>query len=140
MSLVEADEVAEFEAHLAWCTACRHEVGELVELRGELDEVPPEAFVDGPPEGGVLLQRALRVVRAAESQRRPRSFAVGGAAAVIVVTLGVGIFLGRQTAPDTSAQDRQPATAPSTPPSGTRSIEGSDANRAPICVDGTCYL
>jgi hypothetical protein len=122
LGVLEADEVAEFEAHLAWCAACRHEVAEL-------GEVPSEAFVDGPPDGGdLLLQRTLRVVRAAESQRRPRSFPVGGAAAVIVVTLGVGIFLGRQTAPDTSAQDRQPATtAPSTPPSGTRNIEGSDA-------------
>ena len=128
LGVLEADEVAEFEAHLAWCAACRHEVAELDELRDELDQVPPEAFLDGPPEGGVLLQPTLRVVRAAESQRRPRSFAVGGAAAVIVVTPGVGIFLGRQKAPDTIAQGRQPATtAPSTPPSGTRNVEGSDA-------------
>ena len=129
LGVLDAAEVAEFEAHLAWCAACRQEVAELYKLRDELDKVPSEAFLDGPPVGGdLVLQRTLRIVRATEAQRRPRSVAVAGVAAVIVVTLGVGILLGRQTASDTRAQGLPPATsAPSTPPSGTRNIEGSDA-------------
>jgi hypothetical protein len=136
LGVLEAGERAEFEAHLASCPACRQEVDELSELRDELGEVPPEAFLDGPPEGGdLLLQRTLREVRAQEverPQRRPRWFSVAGAAAVIVVTLGVGILLGRQSAPDVPAQALPPASAtvapPSTPVPGTRNIENTDAN------------
>jgi anti-sigma factor RsiW len=135
LGVLEAGERDEFEAHLASCPACRQEVDELSELRDELGEVPPEAFLEGPPEGGdLLLQRTLREVRAQEveePQRRPRLFAVAGAAAVIVVTLGAGILLGRQSAPDVPAQALPPASStaapPSTPVAGTRNIEGTDA-------------
>jgi anti-sigma factor RsiW len=136
LDVLEARERVEFEAHLASCAACRQEVDELSELRDELGEVPPEAFLEGPPEGGdLLLQRTLREVRAAEfsePQRRPRLVAIAGAAAVIVVTLGGGILLGRQTAPEVPSQALPPATSastapPSTPVAGTRNIEGSDA-------------
>jgi anti-sigma factor RsiW len=137
LGVLEADERAEFEAHMASCPACRQEVDELSELRDELGEVPPEAFLEGPPDGGdLLLQRTLREIRAqegfqAEPQRRPRLIAVAGAAAVIVVTLGAGILLGRQSAPDAPAQALPPASAttapPSTPVPGTRNIENTDA-------------
>ncbi|MDT7727206.1 MAG: hypothetical protein QOI21_3782 [Actinomycetota bacterium] len=133
---LDAGEAAEFEAHLATCPACRQEVDELSLLRDELDEIPPEAFLDGPPDGGdMLLQRTLRAVRAEQprqpqTQTRPRLFAIAGAAAVVIVTLGAGIFLGRQTAPDVTAQGLPtppPASSPaSTPPAGTRNIEGTD--------------
>jgi hypothetical protein len=137
LGALDAGEAAEFEAHLATCSACQQEADELRLLRDELDEIPPEAFLDGPPEGGdMLLQRTLRAVRAeqpqqAQTQSRPRLFAIAGAAAVIVVTLGAGIFLGRQTAPDVTAQQLPappPATSSaSTPPAGTRNIESTDA-------------
>jgi hypothetical protein len=141
LGALEAGEAAEFEAHLATCPSCRQEVDELSALRDDLDEIPPEAFLDGPPDGGdMLLQRTLRAVRAEQPQQfrtqtqpqsRPRLFAIAGAAAVVVVTLGAGIFLGRQTAPDVTAgglPTPPPATSSaSTPVAGTRNIEGSDA-------------
>jgi hypothetical protein len=140
LGVLESNERDEFEAHLATCAVCRQEVDELSELRDELGEVPPEAFLEGPPEGGdLLLQRTLREVRAQETagldvqpQRRPRLFAVAGAAAVIVVTLGAGIMLGRQSTSDVPSQALPPATSvttgpPSTPVPGTRNIEGANA-------------
>jgi len=139
LGALDAGEAAEFEAHLATCPSCRQEVDELSSLRDELDEIPPEAFLDGPPDGGdMLLQRTLRAVRAEQpeqlrnqTQSRPRLFAIAGAAAVVVVTLGAGIFLGRQTAPDVTAEGLPtppPVTSSaSTPVAGTRNIEGSDA-------------
>jgi anti-sigma factor RsiW len=136
LGALDVGEAAEFEAHLATCAACRREVDELSLLRDELDEIPPEAFLDGPPEGGdMLLQRTLREVRAEQprqpqTQRRPRLLAIAGAAAVVVVTLGAGVFLGRQTAPDVTAgglPTLPPASSSaSTPPAGTRNIEGTD--------------
>jgi anti-sigma factor RsiW len=137
LGALDPAEAAEFEAHLATCRSCQQEVDELSLLRDELDEIPPEAFLDGPPDGGdMLLQRTLRAVRAEEPlqvpiQRRPRMFAIAGAAAVVVVTLGAGILLGRQTAPDVTAEGLPtppPATSSAaTPVPGTRNIEGSDA-------------
>ena len=38
----------------AICAACRAELHALSELEAALGEVPPEAFLDGPPEGGDL--------------------------------------------------------------------------------------
>jgi anti-sigma factor RsiW len=126
------DEAAEFETHLISCAECRGEVAELSLLRDELDEVPPEAFLDGPPDGGdLLLQRTVRAVRAAEPRRPSRVLAAAGAAAIAVITLGAGVFIGRQTGADSGARDvavppYPTATAPSTVPVGVRNIEATD--------------
>jgi anti-sigma factor RsiW len=132
LGALEMDEAAEFETHLISCCECRAEVAELSLLRDELDEVPPEAFLDGPPAGGdVLLQRTLRAVRAAEPRRPSRVLAVAGVAAIAVITLGVGGFIGRQIGADSGARDvavppYPTATAPSTVPVGVRNIEATD--------------
>ncbi|WUJ71237.1 zf-HC2 domain-containing protein [Kribbella soli] len=112
LGALEPGEIAEVDEHLATCAECRAELAELEEMKDFLGEVPPEAFLEGPPEGGdLLLQRTLREVRevresSAEppmpvSVKRSRSRWLMVAAALVVVggALGGGVALGRSTAP-----------------------------------------
>lgn len=98
------------QAHVAGCAQCGHEVAEFAQLRRSLDQVPPEAFLDGPPPGGdLLLQKTLRQARAesATPQAARRAWTGGAVAAAVVVialVLGGGILIGRQTAPEQIAQ------------------------------------
>src|SRR5262249_23557492 len=91
--------------HLLTCAECRREVAEFADLRSAMDDVPPEAFLDGPPDGGDL--RLRRTTRAAGAEppaalaaRPRRSFALVAASVIIAaaVALGGGILIGRQTA------------------------------------------
>ncbi|MFI7674590.1 anti-sigma factor family protein [Actinophytocola sp. NPDC049390] len=118
---VEARQVHE---HLATCLDCQREVNELMMIRRALDQVPPEAFVDGPPEDGdLLLRRTLRQVRDEAPARRRFSAGFAVAAAVAVaVALGGGILIGRETV---STPVAQPPT--STLPSNARLAEATDA-------------
>lgn len=118
---VEARQVHE---HLTTCLDCQREVNELMMIRRALDQVPPEAFVDGPPEDGdLLLRRTLRQVRDEAPARRRVSAGFAVAAAVAVaVALGGGILLGRQTV--STSPVAQPPT--STLPSNARLAEATD--------------
>lgn len=115
------------QAHVAGCPDCQLEVREFTSLRLALDEVPPEAFLDGPPAGGdLLLQKTLRAARAElgpQRQRRTRPAVITVAAAVaLAVALGGGVLIGRQTAPE------QVAGGPTTPvPSNAKQAEATDA-------------
>jgi anti-sigma factor RsiW len=112
LGALEPGEVAEVDEHLATCAECRAELAELEEMKDFLGEVPPEAFLEGPPEGGdLLLQRTLREVRESSPEpvvetppKRNRSRWLMVAAALVVVAgaLGGGIALGRSTAPQAS--------------------------------------
>jgi anti-sigma factor RsiW len=63
----------EVDERIASCDPCRGELAELREMEQALGEVPPEAFIDGPPESGdLLLQRTLRQARAERSGRDRR--------------------------------------------------------------------
>jgi len=111
LGALEPDEVHEVDEHLATCAECRTELAELQEMNDFLGEVPPEAFLDGPPEGGdLLLQRTLREVRAlapepvpaaapVKVKRRSRWLLVAAAFVLVAGALVGGVALGRQTAP-----------------------------------------
>ena len=133
LGALDPGEAADFERrHLQTCAQCRFDLNELVALRDSLDEVPPEAFLDGPPEGGdLLLQKTLRRVRDEEERFAParsgrtssrRGLALVAAAVLVVAALGGGILVGRQTAPDNGGGVAAPG--PETP--GTKTVEGRD--------------
>jgi hypothetical protein len=116
LGALEPAEVAEVDAHLAICAECRAELAELTELKELLGEVPPEAFLDGPPEGGdLLLRRTLREVR--PPKRRSRWLLVAAVAVVVAGALGGGVVLGRATAPEETNQ----------PVAGAKQVTTSDA-------------
>ena len=130
LGALDPGEAADFERrHLQTCAQCRFDLNELVALRDSLDEVPPEAFLDGPPEGGdLLLQKTLRRVRDEEERVAPartarrRGLALVAAAVLVVAALGGGVLVGRQTVDPGLAA---PAPAPDDPP-GTKTVEGRD--------------
>ena len=130
LGALDPGEAADFERrHLQTCAQCRFDLNELVALRDSLDEVPPEAFLDGPPEGGdLLLQKTLRRVRDEEERVAParstarRGLALVAAAVLVVAALGGGVLVGRQTAP---GNDGGIAAPPSNVP-GTKTVEGRD--------------
>ncbi|MFD5065557.1 anti-sigma factor [Streptomyces sp. NPDC058394] len=92
------------------------ELADLKALEAKLGEVPPEFFLDGPPEDGeLMLQRTLRQVRAeGATTRRRRAATIGLAAASLAGVLLVGGYLVGQA-------HRSPETLAS------RSAEGDEA-------------
>lgn len=95
------------EQHLAGCADCRAVVAELEETKDLLGEVPPEAFLEGPPEDGdLMLQRTLRAARVGEamqaadqpSKRRRWVPAVAAAVVIAAAALGGGVLIGQKTA------------------------------------------
>lgn len=124
LGVLDPIEARQVHEHLIGCLDCQREVNELLMIRRALDQVPPEAFIDGPPsDGDLMLQRTLRRARAEAEPRRRGSAGLAVAAAVAVaVALGGGIFLGRETV---STPQAAPPTATSTP-SNARLAEGTD--------------
>ena len=117
-------EMAEIDEHVAGCEACRAELAELQEAAARLDEVPPEFFLEGPPDGGdLLVQRAVSRVRAERRGGLVRRRLLTAAAAVVVAAglLGAGVITGRETAPTAPV-----ASAPAPVP-GTRTVSATDS-------------
>ena len=101
LGVLSPEESTAAETHLESCPECRRELEELRLLHDELGEVPPEAFLDGPPDGGdLLLQRTLREVRGISSRQRVwgGSLAAAGLVAVVALSVGAGVFVGNQSA------------------------------------------
>ncbi|GAA1312809.1 anti-sigma factor family protein [Pseudonocardia xinjiangensis] len=115
LGLLTPEQAHAVEEHLASCRECRHEWEELREMTDLLDEVPPEVFLDGPPDGDLVLQRTLRQIRSeVGSQRRRKRLSLVAASVVgMAVVLGGGVALGRTTAgPPTVIAAPAPAEVP----------------------------
>jgi anti-sigma factor RsiW len=141
LGALDAEEARSVEAHAAGCEECRAELAELAALEAALGEVPPEAFLDGPPEGGdLLLQRTLRQVRAERAEvvahtRRPRRLLAAAAAVAIAgAALAGGTLIGRASvvAPQAGAT---PSASVSTV-AGTRTVSATDPKTG-ATVSGT---
>ncbi|GAA0620967.1 zf-HC2 domain-containing protein [Kutzneria viridogrisea] len=124
------EEARALEAHLQTCPECRHELTELRQLNELMGEVPPEAFLDGPPEGGdLLLRRTLREVRAQSARERTRRGL--GAAAVFVllvaVSVGAGVVVGRQGVGGVVAEPSSTAPTTQAPQAGAKTAAAVDS-------------
>ncbi|MFE4309479.1 zf-HC2 domain-containing protein [Streptomyces sp. NPDC056891] len=132
LGVLDETDTRRLEAHVNDCAACREEVSALREMEAALGEVPPEAFLDGPPQGGdLLLQRTLRQMRGESAKARNRRGGLIGLAAAAALA---GVFwAGTATsgAGDPVALPPNPpptsTTAPATPPPGTRVASATDA-------------
>ncbi|GAB2612821.1 anti-sigma factor family protein [Kribbella endophytica] len=133
LGALEPDEAREVEQHLAGCAECRAELAEFEEMKEFLGEVPPEAFLDGPPaDGDLLLQRTLRAAREAapasvetaqtpviRASRSRRPWLLAAAAIVVVAgALGGGVAIGRQSVDQVVAEDT---------PAGSKQVSATDA-------------
>lgn len=133
LGTLDPREAALVQEHLAGCPDCRREVAELVNLRAALDEVPPEAFLDGPPDGGdLVLQRTLRRARLeqpAVAARRgaPRVLVAASFVVLAAVALGAGVLVGRETAPGGNV-----ATPTTTVPTNVRTAEATDPDTGAV--------
>jgi anti-sigma factor RsiW len=128
LGVLDDDEWATVHAHVEGCETCRREVGELRATEELLGEVPPEAFLDGPPHGGdLLLRRTLDQVRQEGDRRdrRRRLLWTLAAALVAIAALGGGALAGRTTAPvPVAARPALSATSP------VPAVSGAAANAA----------
>jgi hypothetical protein len=90
------------EEHLAVCEQCRDDLAAAEGLVDALADLPPEAFLEGPPEGAdLLLARTLRQVRdeAVSDDRRSRTWRTVATAAAVVAAVVIGVAVGRGTGP-----------------------------------------
>jgi hypothetical protein len=128
LGALDPAEAREVEEHLRGCADCRQELAELEEMKALLGDVPPEAFLDGPPpDGDLLLQRTLRASRGAveptvetvAAPKRPRLLLVAASIAVVAASaLGGGILIGRQTVDQVAIE---------APESGSQQAKATDA-------------
>lgn len=139
LGALESSDAQTVEQHLESCPDCQQELDELREVRQALDEVPPEALLDGAVEDGdLMLTRLLRMAEAETAgetaqppTRRSRTrrtkrwyrglLLVAAAAVVLGGVFAGGLVTGRQTAPSTSS----PSVAL---PAGTRTVRATDAS------------
>lgn len=134
LGVLDAGEEIGVQRHLDSCATCRREVGELREMEAALGELPPEAFIDGPPDGAdLLLQRTLRDMQEeiGRDDRRRRAVLVAAAVVAAAVILAGGTLLGRGTAP-TGPVARPAPSATEVP--GTRHLSGSGATGSTMAV------
>ncbi|MFK0234901.1 zf-HC2 domain-containing protein [Streptomyces vinaceus] len=133
LGVLDGEELRWVEEHISGCVQCREEVNALREMEAALGEVPAEAFLDGPPQGGdLLLQRTLRQVRGEAAGERRRRWGVAGLAAA--ASLAAVFWAGAQLGSADGGQVALPAppspsvsAQPSPPPAGTKVASATDA-------------
>jgi anti-sigma factor RsiW len=129
---LEPDEVVAVERHLSSCPICSEELPLLRATVSGLEKLPPEALIDGPPDGAELLVR--RTVHRIDEQRgQPRGLprrALAVAAVAAAIAIGSGIVIGRGTAPThTAGGSAGASTSPTTSASvvpGTMTVSQTD--------------
>lgn len=131
LGVLDDADVRRVEEHVAGCVQCRQEVTTLREMEAALGEVPAEAFLDGPPQGGdLLLQRTLRQMRqeAAGARRRRTALAGLAAAASLAAVFWAGAQLGGGDGAPVALppQPTPTVSAQPTPPEGTRVASATD--------------
>ena len=118
------------ENHLAGCEECRHELAQLERAAAELDRVPPEMFMDGPPEDAELvLQRTLLTARKEESRHTTsrRAWRAAAVAAAVVTAAVGGVALGMVQGRDATVVSPPPiGSATAAQPSGVRTGSYTD--------------
>ncbi|MFD6971042.1 anti-sigma factor family protein [Streptomyces sp. NPDC059979] len=132
LGVLDAEEVRRIEEHVSGCVQCREEVAALREMEAALGEVPDEAFLDGPPQGGdLLLQRTLRQMRGERAGDQRRRAGLAGLA--VAASLAAVFFAGTQLGTADSGPVALPpppsptATAdPSLPPKNTKVASATD--------------
>ncbi|ARE78134.1 MULTISPECIES: zf-HC2 domain-containing protein [unclassified Streptomyces] len=133
LGVLDAEEIRRVEEHMSGCVQCREEVTALREMEAALGEVPDEAFLDGPPQGGdLLLQRTLRQMRGEQAGDRRRRAGLTGLA--VAASLAAVFWAGTQLGTGESGAVALPpvppsptATAdPSPPPAGTKVLSATD--------------
>ncbi|MFE5301383.1 zf-HC2 domain-containing protein [Streptomyces sp. NPDC056632] len=132
LGVLDGAEARTIEEHLAVCQECSVEVAALRELEAALGEVPQEAFLDGPPQGGdLLLQRTLRQMRTerAATTRRRRTLVGLAAAAAFAGVFWAGATSGSQAPPVALPLPTPTATTTTlaSPPPGTMMASATDA-------------
>ncbi|MEU3855236.1 zf-HC2 domain-containing protein [Streptomyces sp. NPDC029554] len=128
LGVLDAEERSKLENHTSECEVCRIELADLRHMEAALGEVPPEAFVEGPPEeGSLLLQRTLRQVREERvANRWRRSLTVGLGAAASAAILALSGYLVGDAGGSSEVAGPQPAS--SGPNAGARVASATDAD------------
>ncbi|MGR4879535.1 zf-HC2 domain-containing protein [Streptomyces sp. LARHCF249] len=131
LGVLDGTEVRRVEEHMSGCVQCREEVASLREMEAALGEVPEEAFLDGPPQGGdLLLQRTLRQIRAERAGERRRRAGLAGlaAAASLAAVFWAGAQLGAGDSGAVALPPPSPtaSTAPPTAVPGTKVVSATD--------------
>ncbi|MEU9147630.1 zf-HC2 domain-containing protein [Streptomyces sp. NPDC048349] len=131
LGVLDPTEVRRVEEHIGGCVQCREEVAALREMEAALGEVPEEAFLDGPPQGGdLLLQRTLRQLRGERAGERRRRAGLAGlaAAASLAAVFWAGAQLGSGDPGAVALPQPSPtaSTAPSPPAPGTKVASATD--------------
>ncbi|MET9855909.1 zf-HC2 domain-containing protein [Streptomyces sp. NPDC006450] len=131
LGVLDDAEVRRVEEHVDGCVQCRQEVTALREMETALGEVPPEAFLEGPPQGGdLLLQRTLRQMRQEVDGARRRRTAFTGLA--VAASLTAVFWAGTQLGGGSTGVEARPrptvSAEPSPPAAGTKVASATDAD------------